>query len=179
MPRIWRQRGICPQDIARVFEILQAEGMTIDMTPMLATDPYDWESVLALIRRAFAGMEGRIEPPSSLHTLTVDGLRSTGEVWVMGVPPVACVILTPRAGALHLGKMAVEPAMQGRGLGQRLIGLAEERARALGLDVLELETRVELVENHAAFPAMGFQKVGETAHPGFARATSYTYRKVL
>jgi predicted N-acetyltransferase YhbS len=149
------------------------------MTPTRATDPCDWDAILGLIHRAFAGMEGRIDPPSSLHALTVDGLRTGGEVWVIGTPPVACVILTPRAGALYMGKLAVEPALQGRGLGRRMVAVAEARARALGLPVVELQTRVELVENHAAFRAMGFEKVGETAHPGFVRATSFTFRKTV
>jgi predicted N-acetyltransferase YhbS len=153
--------------------------MSMDMTPTLATDPCDWEAILALIHRAFAGMEGRIDPPSSLRTLTAEGLRTGGEVWVIGTPPVACVILTPRAEALYLGKMAVEPAWQGKGLGRRLVTLAETRARALGLAVLALQTRVELVENHAAFRALGFEMTGMTAHPGFARATSLTFRKTV
>jgi ribosomal protein S18 acetylase RimI-like enzyme len=69
--------------------------------------------------------------------------------------------------------------MQGRGLGRRMVAATEARARALGLPVVELQVRVELVENHAAFQAMGFEQVGETAHPGFARATSFTFRKRL
>jgi predicted N-acetyltransferase YhbS len=149
------------------------------MTPYLTTDPFDWAAILALITRAFAAMAGRIDPPSSVHMLTVDALRTQGEVLVMGVPPVACVILTPRAGVLYLGRLAVDPAWQGRGLGRRLVAQAETRARELGLAALELQTRVELVENHAAFRAMGFEKVGETAHPGFARATSYTFRMAV
>jgi predicted N-acetyltransferase YhbS len=149
------------------------------MTPIRATDPCDWAAILALIRRVFSGMEGRIDPPSSLHALTAAALLGGGEVWAIGAPPVSCVILTPRAGALYLGKLAVEPALQGRGLGRRLVALAEARARELGLPALELQTRVELVENHAAFRAMGFEKVGETAHAGFARATSFTFRKRL
>ncbi len=153
--------------------------MDSDLIPFRATDPCDWEAILGLMTRAFAGMEGRIDPPSSLGALTIDGLRSGGEVWVMGTPPVACVILTPRAQALYLGKMAVEPALQGRGLGRRLMEIAAARAKGLGLAALELQTRVELVENHAAFRAMGFEKVGETAHPGFARATSFTFRKAV
>lgn len=46
---------------------------------------YDWAGVLELIRRAFQGMEGRIDPPSSLHRLTVEGVAEQarmGEVWV-------------------------------------------------------------------------------------------------
>jgi phosphinothricin acetyltransferase len=104
---------------------------------------------------------------------------ATGEVWAIGAPPVACVFLTPKPGRLYIGKLAVTGAMRRRGLARRLSDLAEARARALGLPVLELQTRVELVENHAAFASMGFVKVAETAHPGFARPTSFTYRRAV
>ena len=144
-----------------------------------ATDPFDWPGVLALIQRAFAGMEGRIDPPSSVHRLTAGGIAAqarTGEIWV--VPPLqACMFLTPKDGRLYLGKLAVEPALQGRGLARQLVALAEERARALGFAILELETRVELTENHAIFRHLGFVETGRKAHPGFDRPTSITFAK--
>ena len=120
------------------------------MTPHLAQDPFDWEAALALIRRAFHGMEGRIDPPSSIHRCTAQDLQQ-GEFWVIGTPPVACVLLTPKPHALYLGKLAVEPRLTRQGLARRLIAQAEVRARALGLPALELQTRVELTENHAPF----------------------------
>lgn len=126
-------------------------------------------------------MEGRIDPPSSLRNLTPEALTrqaATGEIWVIGAP-VACVFLTPKPGALYLGKLAVAASHRGRGLARQLIELAEERARVLSLPALELETRVELVENQAAFRAMGFEEVGRTAHPGYDRPTSITYRRAV
>jgi hypothetical protein len=51
------------------------------------------------------------------------------------------------------------------------------RARALGFPTLELQSRVELVENHAAFTAMGFTQTEATAHAGYGRPTSLTFRK--
>ncbi len=144
-----------------------------------AQAPYDWAGVLDLIRRAFARMEGRIDPPSSLHRLTVAGVADqaqSGEVWVM--PPLrACMFLTVKPGRLYLGKLAVEPALQGRGLAREMVAEAEERARALRLPVLELETRVELVENHAVFQRLGFVETGRKAHEGFDRPTSITFQK--
>lgn len=151
------------------------------MTPQLATDPALWPPILALLHEAFAYMEGRIEPPSSLRNLTPEALTrqsELGEIWVIGAP-VACVFLTPKPGALYLGKLAVAASHRGQGLARRLIGLAEERARVLHLPALELETRVELVENQAAFRAMGFEEVGRTAHPGYDRPTSITYRRAI
>ena len=150
------------------------------MTPFRAVDPYDWAALRALIARAFAGMAGRIDPPSSLHRLTAADLARqamAAEVWVIGTPALACMVLTPKEKALYLGKLAVEPGAQGRGFGRALVAVADDRARALGFPVLELETRVELVENQRFFSRLGFQEVARKAHPGFDRPTSITYRR--
>lgn len=152
------------------------------MTPFRAVDPYDWAALRALIARAFAGMEGRIDPPSSLHRLTAQDLARqavTGEVWVIGVPALACVVLTPKGDALYLGKLAVKPEQQGKGFGRALVAVAQDRARALGFAALELETRVELVENQRFFIGLGFHEVDRKAHPGFDGPTSITWRKAL
>lgn len=150
------------------------------MIPQLCRDPYDWAALLQLIRGAFAGMEGRIDPPSSMHRLTPESIAEQArlhEVWAIGTPPVACVFLTPRPQALYIGKLAVAADQRRKGLAATLIALAETRARSLGLPVLELETRVELTENHATFRALGFTEVGRSAHPGFDRPTSITFRR--
>lgn len=149
------------------------------MTPQLATDPALWPPILALLHAAFAYMEGRIDPPSSLRDLTPEALTrqaEMGEIWAIG-SPVACVFLTPKPGALYVGKLAVAASHRGQGLARRMLDLAESRARDLGLPALELQTRVELVENQTAFRAMGFQEIGRTAHPGYDRPTSITYRR--
>ena len=134
--------------------------------------------VLALIRTAFAGMDGRIDPPSSMHRLTQDDLAAPGvEVWAVGAPPVACVVLTPQADTLYLGKLAVAGPARGRGFARILTDHATDRARALGLPGVTLQVRVELTENQATFTRLGFVEVGRTAHPGYDRPTSITYRR--
>ena len=127
------------------------------MKLLRATGDYDWAAVLRLIRDAFAYMEGRIEPPSSMH--------------------VACMVLTSKPGRLYLGRLAVAAGHRGHGLSRRLVETAETRAAALGFDVLELQSRIELVENHAVFAAMGFRNTAETRHAGYDRATSLTFQK--
>jgi ribosomal protein S18 acetylase RimI-like enzyme len=152
------------------------------MTPYCAKDPFDWPGLLAVIRRAFAGMEGRIDPPSSLHRLTADGIANqarTGEVWVIGAPPVACVFLTPKPDALYIGKLAVDPAHLRQGHARQLIDLAAARASALSLPALELQTRIELSENHAIFRRLGFIQTGSSAHEGYDRPTTLTFRRAL
>ncbi|NVK13245.1 MAG: GNAT family N-acetyltransferase [Rhodobacteraceae bacterium] len=136
--------------------------------------------VLDLIQRSFAFMEGRIDPPSSMHRLSLAALQEQcrhGEIWAIGTPPAACVFLTSRPDCLYLGKLVVDAPHRGTGLARALVELTADRALALGLPVLRLQARIELTENHAAFARMGFRKTGETAHPGFARPTSVTMEK--
>ncbi len=149
------------------------------MTPYQCLEPFDWPGLLALIQAEFAYMDGRIDPPSSMLALTPEAIAtqaSAGEVWAIGAPPLACVFLTPKPGALYVGKLAIAAAHRRRGHARALIALAEIRARALGLPALELQTRVELVENQRAFTALGFTEVARTAHSGYSRPTSITYR---
>jgi N-acetylglutamate synthase-like GNAT family acetyltransferase len=161
-----------------------ADGLPVHRTPRRLTGDEDMAPILKLIRECFAYMDGRIDPPSSMHALTETGVAEqarTGEAWVLEEPgvPVACVFLTPKSDRLYIGKLAVADAFRGQGLGRQLIDHAANRAKALGLATLELQTRVELVENQTAFEAMGFVRTGETAHPGYDRPTSITYSRPI
>lgn len=161
-----------------------ADGLPTRYTPRRLTPGDDMAPVLTLIREAFAYMEGVIDPPSSMHRLTEAELArqsSDAEIWVLEElgDTVACVTLTKQPECLHLGKLAVAATHRGRGLSRQLVAHAEARAKALGYHTLELQSRVELGENHAAFRAMGFVKVGETAHAGYGRPTSFTFRKAV
>lgn len=140
----------------------------------------DLGSALTLMRACFAFMEGRIDPPGSLNDLTLQGLSnraSSEEVWALGQPLVACMILTPTPDRLYLGKLAVHSDSRGRGLGRKLVQFAETRCVHYGVSILELETRVELTENHATFAALGFRRVAKNSHPGYDHPTSITFRK--
>ncbi|WP_338012211.1 GNAT family N-acetyltransferase [Celeribacter ethanolicus] len=103
------------------------------MTPeRIAPEEARVTEALDLIRTAFAGMEGRVDPPSSMHRMTLASLTDdarTKELWGIGAPLIACVILTEKPGRLYIGKLAVAEAMQGKGLARALIGMAEDRAR--------------------------------------------------
>jgi ribosomal protein S18 acetylase RimI-like enzyme len=139
----------------------------------------DLHEVHKLLTAAFAFMEGRIDPPSSLGRLNPQGLAEQGEVWVIGMPPVACMVLTARPDTLYLGRLAVAEAARGQGLARALVEAALARARVLGRPHVTLQTRVELVENHATFRRLGFVEVARTAHPGFDRPTSITFRRCV
>jgi N-acetylglutamate synthase-like GNAT family acetyltransferase len=145
------------------------------------TDFADWESVRALILGAFAYMQGRIDPPSSALRMTAASIAADAAAGAlllaeMNGALVACAFVRPKGDALYIAKLAVRADTQSRGIGRALIAAARDEARARGLAALELQTRIELSENHAAFARMGFVKIAETAHPGFTRPTSITMR---
>ncbi|MER8573867.1 GNAT family N-acetyltransferase [Mesorhizobium sp. M1338] len=143
-----------------------------------------WNDVLALIMRAFASMDGVIDPPSSAHLLTADSLRDkarreTGFVALNGDRIVGCIFALERPAELYVGKLAIAPDWQGQGIGRRLMQAVEDFARSHGKVAIELQTRIELTGNHAAFARFGFYETERTAHEGYDRPTSITMRKVL
>ena len=150
-----------------------------------AADTADWQAVLDLVREAFAYMEGLIDPPSSAYRLTVEAMAAQTEEGTVFMAEgrdgtlLGCVFLKPKGDALYLGKLAIRPARQAEGIGRRLFEAGIEEARARNLPEIELQARVELTENHAAFAAMGFREVGRTAHDGYDRPTSVTMRYTI
>ncbi|WP_226782086.1 GNAT family N-acetyltransferase [Oceaniglobus trochenteri] len=151
------------------------------MTPRrMAPDDPALDATLALVQAAFAPMQGRIDPPSSIQDLTrarLSAHAAEGALWVIGTPPLGALIASPQQDALYLGKIAVAPAARRSGLARQLIEAMVRHARDNGFSRLRLQTRVELVENHATFAALGFVETARTTHPGFARPTSITMER--
>ena len=138
--------------------------------------------VLSLIQSTFAYMEGRIDPPSSMYRLTEDhvGLRlRKGEVFVIGDTVDACMFVEQKGEALYLGKVAIRANLRGKGRFTALIAKAVDVALARGLSALEIESRIELTEVHAAFARQGFFETAKEAHDGFDAPTFIVMRKML
>ena len=63
--------------------------------------------------------------------------------------------------------------------GRELLAHARWVAVEQGLLRLELETRIELTENHEAFAKLGFVKIAERSHVGHQRVTAIAMRAGL
>ncbi|MDL2408785.1 GNAT family N-acetyltransferase [Rhizobium calliandrae] len=155
------------------------------MTLRRLDDSFDrWNELLELILVSFAYMNGRIDPPSSALSLTPQALREKARneiayVALDGDRLAGCMFCRPEPDSLYIAKLAILPSVQGKGIGHRLLTVAEATARERGLTALRLETRIELIGNHATFAKWGFAKTAENRHAGFDRTTSIEMRKVL
>ncbi|MGO8396419.1 GNAT family N-acetyltransferase, partial [Rhizobium ruizarguesonis] len=83
-----------------------------------------WDELLALILSSFASMNGRIDPQSSALKLTTESLSENsraeiGHVAIDGEKLIGCLFLRPETYCLYVGKLAVLPEAQGKGLGNR------------------------------------------------------------
>jgi len=143
----------------------------------------DWQALLNLLHVAFEYQHALINPPSSLHVLSLQNLAEKIQSETLLVASddkelVGCVFLRPTKNSLYIGKFAVLPKMQGTGIGRKLMNEVHQEANQLKISLLELQVRIELVENRATFETMGFVKTAETAHKGFDKMTSITMQKV-
>jgi ribosomal protein S18 acetylase RimI-like enzyme len=118
----------------------------------------DAASITALQRAAYApnrtilGVE-----PLPLLADYADIVRDK-EAWLAeaGSGPVGLLVLEEKPDELHVWNVSVMPSAQGRGLGNRLLAAAEDRARELGRSRLTLVTGEKLTRNVAWYRRHGY-----------------------
>jgi GNAT superfamily N-acetyltransferase len=152
--------------------------MHIELSPAQFSD---WPALLDLLHTSYAYMAPRINPPSSLLRMGVaefqEKARQEELILVLESPRIlGCAFASVRENCVYVGKLAVDESARRRGVARKIMEAAEAIARQHVKACLELETRIELLENHATFAALGFVRVAENAHPGFNRPTSITMR---
>jgi GNAT superfamily N-acetyltransferase/DNA-binding MarR family transcriptional regulator len=99
--------------------------------------------------RSLPAAAGELVPPAGM--LLVARLRGT---------PIGCGALKLHKGApAELKRMWVDPSARGLGLGRRLLGELEARARAAGARILRLETNRKLTEAIRLYRHSGFVEV--------------------
>lgn len=143
-----------------------------------------WDELHDLLMRCFAYMAARIDPPSSLLRMSAADLKlkSRDETLYLamdGEHIAGCAFVRLEPDCAYVGKLAVDADYRGQGITRRFMEEAERLARANGLGVLELQTRIELTENRETFEKLGFVKTRENAHEGYDRPTNITMRRVL
>jgi N-acetylglutamate synthase-like GNAT family acetyltransferase len=83
---------------------------------------------------------------------------AAGHTWVAEADGavVGLLVLEPHEDHLLLDIVGVAPGRRGTGVGRRLLDVADERARALGLPEVRLYTNEVMTENLAYYPRRGY-----------------------
>jgi N-acetylglutamate synthase-like GNAT family acetyltransferase len=131
----------------------------------------DVPAIQALVRDAYAMYLPRIGRQPAPVTADHAGLVAAGRTSVAEVEGevAGVIVLIPGDHHLLVENVAVDPAMQGRGLGRELMAFAERRAAELELPELRLYTNQLMTENLALYPALGYTETGRRVEDGFAR----------
>ncbi len=79
------------------------------------------------------------------------------------------IVLIEDRGTMLLDNVAVLPSRQGEGIGRRLMLLAEEEARRLGYNCIDLYTHELMTENFALYARNGYEEVERRTERGFPR----------
>ncbi|MFC4004213.1 GNAT family N-acetyltransferase [Prauserella oleivorans] len=70
-----------------------------------------------------------------------------------------CAGVRRRTGFGELTRMFVLPEFRGRGVAGRLLVTAEDHARAMGLPLMRLNTRLDLLEARALYARHGYREI--------------------
>jgi GNAT superfamily N-acetyltransferase len=140
------------------------------LTLRLAT-AVDLSDLREIAAAAYAVYLPRIGRPPAPVTADYAGATGRGEVWVAaGDDEIAgLIVLVPQPDHLLLENIAVRPAAQGRGIGGRLLALAEQEAARLGLGEIRLYTNAAMTENLAYYPRHGYALTHRAEQDGFQR----------
>jgi len=134
---------------------------------VVADAPAVTELVADAYGKYLARMPFRPRPMDADYAAVLDATDS----WVVEldgrIDAVLVCVLEP--DHLLIENVAVHPDAQGRGLGGRLLDLAEQHAAANGLAEVRLYTNEVMVENLRLYARRGYVETGRESHDGFGR----------
>lgn len=151
---------------------------------ILRCGPERAEEVHRLTQAAFA-LYRTLDPPSgaareSVKRVVRDLAAGGGAVAELHGRAVGCLRWQVAAnGDFHVRRAAVEPELQGRGIGRALMAWAEEEAQRRGCTGVSVGVRAALPGNLEFYRRLGYAVTGEHRHDGYDRTTWLAMRKDL
>lgn len=152
--------------------ILQDFGITHmnDNPSIREAAPADAAAVQACVEAAYSRYIERIGKPPGPMLDDYDAVIRQHTVFVAECEAIVAVLVLIRTPAgILLDNVAVHPGYQGKGLGKRLIRLAESEARARGYDKLELYTHECMSENIEMYESLGYTETQRKREHGYDR----------
>lgn len=157
---------LCPRQ--KRIRVAAYPVSVITIRPAAEGDAQTLRQIAAAAYQHYVPRIGRAPAP-----MTADYLAAVrgGQAWVAAEDGdvAGFIILITQPGYLLLENLAVLPAAQGRGIGAKLLALAEERARSLSLPEIRLYTNEAMTENLAYYLRHGYTETHRAQQDGFHR----------
>jgi predicted N-acetyltransferase YhbS len=143
--------------------------------------PADAAAVHRLTQLAFREY-GWLDPPSaalkeSEESVRDDLERSSGALALVDELAVGCLRFDHEASAVHVRRVAVDPARQRQGIGKALMVWVHDYAHAHGYPEVSVGVRRQLPGNLRFYERLGYTVVAEHRHPGYAAVTWIEMRR--
>jgi ribosomal protein S18 acetylase RimI-like enzyme len=143
----------------------------------------DVPALLHTLVTAFSQYWGKLDPPTSSKNETEAGIARTLEgatalIAEQGNEVVGCVFYADSGEYYYLFRLAVMPAFRHQSIGKKLIQQVETVAQHANLP-LRLNCRLQIPENIAYYQKLGYQIIGQNAHPGYDTPTYVTMEKEI
>lgn len=133
--------------------------------------PADAEKMSQVAQAAYLPYVRRIGRPPAPITADYVGIARGGRAWVAERHGrlAGFLVLESHPDHLLLENVAVHPDQQGTGVGGRLLALAEDQARLLGLPEVRLFTNAAMTENLEFYPRRGYRQTHRAEQDGYRR----------
>lgn len=158
------------------------DGGGRDEVVVVACGPERAEDVHRLTQAAFE-RHRTLDPPSgagreSVAQVAADLAKGGGAVAEADGRAVGCLRWHLAAsGDFHVRRVAVDPALQRRGIGELLMAWSEDEAVRRGCRAVTVGVRIALPGNIAFYRRLGYEVTGEHVHDGYAQPTWHSMRK--
>ncbi len=131
--------------------------------------PSDLARIEAVVAAAYERHLQRMGFPPAQLLRDDSAAIEAGQIWVLGDPIVAAIVLIETDDTLLVENLAVHPDAQGRGLGRRLMEHAERMAVERGLRRVTLDRNEINLELREFFCHLGYFEMDRRSEYGHRR----------
>ena len=131
----------------------------------------EWPAVTALVQRAYAPWIAAVGRRPAPMDDDYAARSAAGQTFVLerDGAPAAVLVLEDAPDHLWLDSIAVDPVLQGQGIGRALLTFTEEEARRRSLPEVRLLTHQRMLSNIALYARLGYVETDRRVEDGFAR----------
>lgn len=131
----------------------------------------DVEAIVGCINKAYGHYQERLGRPPGPMTQNYAEVIGNNDVYVAMVNHrvEGVLVLTETSEGFLLDNIAVNPAIQGSGVGRVLLEFAEQQAWSAGYKSIYLYTHEKMWENQALYQRIGYEEYDRRTEQGLER----------